>query len=597
MKAKRIAAYAAAGLFLAGGVYVHTSRTRASAELPGSRIPGIERAEYLGRLAGDFSMDITLSLKLRNQDDLVQFLDDVQDPASPVYHKFLTMAQFVQRYSPGVEDYASALQFLRDRGFRITDTWENRITIGATASAEKVERAFGVSMNRYRYEGREVFAAAGTPMIPAELAGFVDNVMGLDTIYRYHTNHIARKLESPDGAVAAIPMTNGNPPYLPHEFQQIYGLNVEPGVNDGAGQHVAVVLWKSNINTNDLQNFWNTAGIAQSLSNVKVVGVGKTPPAWSSGSGECQELALDVQYTSAFTAYSSLSTKGASIQTPLTTGPKVTAYIAKDAYFSDLLKAVQKFVSDGKKSTGPKIASLSYGAGEVVAAPYLTSADNAVFQNAAATGLTVCVSSGDDGSQNGALSGDNTPQGSWPSTNPYVLSIGGTKISVNKAKATPLLSWKSEVVWKNGSGLRPYGGSSGGGSSTLFTKPSWQSGKGVPSGNQRHTPDVSLDADPYTGYAVRFNGSWLSFGGTSASSPAIASFLAGVNQQRKAAGKSYLGQSNLALYDLFRTASSASYHDITSGNNIKYKATKGYDLCTGVGTIRGDALANSLVTK
>ncbi|MBI2837795.1 MAG: S8/S53 family peptidase [Acidobacteria bacterium] len=590
MNKRRLVVLAALGVIAA--FYFYSTATRAGAPLATSRIEAVDRAVYAGRLAGETPMDITVSLKLRNQGELERFLEDLQDPASPVYHQYLSMAEFVSRYSPLAEDYSAVQAFLRENGFAITDTWENRITVGARGSAEAVERAFGVTMNRYVHEVREVYAGDGTPRIPDHLAGFVDGVFGLDTIYQYHTNHIARKLDRPDIASTASPLISGKPPYLPHELQEIYGLTIDPGVDDGSGQHVAVILWDSNINKTDLQYLWTSAGIAQNINTIKVVGVGASPPAFS-GSNADAELALDVQYTSSFIAYSTLTARSPASAVPASTGPKVTAYIAKDAYPSSLLKAEQKFVSEGKKTTGPKIASLSFGIGEVIQS--ISSAETAVFQNAAATGLTVCVSSGDDGSQGGAPWGDSTAQASWPASSPYVASIGGTTITVGKSAGK--LAWKKEVVWKDGNGIRPSGASTGGGSSALFTKPSWQTGTGVPSANQRHVPDISLDADPDTGYAVRFAGSWYYFGGTSASSPAMASFFAGVNQRRKAAGKPYLGQVNAAIYSIFNSAAASNYHDVTSGNNVKYKAQKGYDLCTGVGTIRGDTLAASLLAK
>lgn len=587
MNKRRLVVLAALGVIAA--FYFYSTSTRAGAPLATSRIAAIERAAYAGRLAGETPMDITVSLKLRNQGELERLLEDLQDPTSPVYHQYLSMGGFVSRYSPLAEDYSAVQAFLRENGFAITDTWENRITVGARGSAEAVERAFGVTMNRYVYDARAVYAAEGTPRIPDHLASSVDGVFGLDTIHRYRTNHVKRP-HFPLGA--GKPVFDGKPPYTPREFQDIYNVTVQKGINDGSNQHVAVILWNSNVNKSELQAAWDEWGIDQNINNIKVVGVGKSPPAFS-GSGEDGELALDVQYTSSFTAYSTLSTRSPAPAVPAFTGPKVTAYIAKDTYPSSLLKAEQKFVSDGKKSTGPKVASLSFGIGEIIQS--ISSAETAVFQNAAATGLTMCVSSGDDGSQGGAPWGDSTPQASWPASSPYVAAIGGTTITVGKSAGK--LAWKKEVVWKDGNGIRPSGASTGGGLSALFTKPSWQTGTGVPSANQRHVPDVSLDADPDTGYAVAFNGYWYYFGGTSASSPAMASFFAGVNQQRKAAGKAYLGQVNAAIYSIFNSAAASNYHDVTSGNNVKYKAQKGYDLCTGVGTIRGDALAASLIAK
>ena len=591
MQRRKLLVDMALGVLLSTAMSFRVMKTNAKGMLPGSRITAVERAEYLGQLVGETPMDITISLKVHNQADLEQFLVDVQDPASPVYHRYLTMEQFVDRYSPRAGDYARVLEFLRHNGFTITDAWENRLTVGARASARAVENAFGVTMNRYRFEGREAYAAAETPSIPAALADAVDGIIGLDTMYRYHTNSIrGEKVNKRTFQTAS----NGKPPYGPPEFQSIYQLTVHAGVNDGTGQHVAVILWHSNINKTDLQNFWATWGIAQSINNVKVIGVGASPPAFSE-SGEDAELALDTQYSSSFTAVSTaLASQGMPVdKAPRSTGPRVTCYIAKDAYPNSTLKAGQKFVVDGKTPTGPKVASLSFGIGELINS--ISNAEKAVFQNAAAMGLTVCASSGDDGSQGGAPWGDKTPQPSWPASSPYVTAVGGTALFTQLSGGNPV--WKNETVWKTKNGFRPSGSSTGGGLSTIFTKPSWQTGLGVPGSNNRCVPDVSLDADPKTGYYVVFGGSAYFFGGTSASSPAIASFFAGINEQRKAAGKSYLGFVNPALYSIFSTSAASAYHDIKVGNNVKYKATPGYDLCTGVGTIHADALASLLVAK
>lgn len=274
MNKREIAILAATGVFLAGTLCFRATGTRASARLPGSCVAAVGRADYVGRLAAGTPMSLTVCLKLRNTEELEQFLADLQDPGSPVYHKYLTMEQFVARYSPAAADYQRVKDFLRTNGFRITDTWENRISIGATADAAAAERAFGATMNRYHYEGRDVYAAAEAPAIPYELSGIVDGVVGLDTIYQYHTNHQAIRIAPLARGHAAPSATHDYVSYGPPDFQAIYGLKIIAGRNDGKGQSVAVIWLPSNINKSELQEFWNKYGIAQSLSTVKVVGVG-----------------------------------------------------------------------------------------------------------------------------------------------------------------------------------------------------------------------------------------------------------------------------------------------------------------------------------
>lgn len=558
-------------------------RTRAAAELPGSRVAAADRATYLGRMPAGEHLEITISLRLRDRAGLEHFLDQLQDPVSPFYQQYLTMDEFAARYSPSDHDHARVIDWLRASGFTISDTWPNRLTIGASGTVADVESAFGVTMNRYLIDGRPVYAAAGLPSVPVEISHVVDGVIGLDSIHHYRTY-------SDRAPGVARPTFEGKPPFGPPEFQRMYGLAVAPGVNDGLGQHIAVILWHSNINTDDLKSFWAQWGIDQKLGKVRLVPIDSTLPPFGQGDAD-GELALDVQYASSFTAYSSQN--ATATERPLSsTGPSVTVYLAKNSLPNAILKAEQRFLADAADGGGPRIASLSFGTGELTYS--IRSAETAFFMNAAAIGRTVCVASGDSGAYAGSTSFDQRAQVSWPASSPYVLAVGGTSVTVDSSTVT----LTNETVWKNRSGVWSTGGAStGGGSSQLFSKPSWQTGPGIPGTDNRHVPDIALDADPYSGYAVLSAGEWQAIGGTSASTPSIASFLAGVNQQRKAAGKGYLGQVNAAIYELYRDQADEVYRDITDGNNAKYKARPGYDRCTGVGSIRAASLADALVAR
>jgi kumamolisin len=118
--------------------------------------------------------------------------------------------------------------------------------------------------------------------------------------------------------------------------------------------------------------------------------------------------------------------------------------------------------------------------------------------------------------------------------------------------------------------------------------PSFQSGPGVLnsySNGKRQVPDVSADADPSTGYSIYSQGTWTVVGGTSAAAPVWAGIAALNNQYAAANGKGNLGQANPTLYKAFNTTQTyQAYHDVTSGNNLYYPATPGYDMASGIGT-------------
>jgi kumamolisin len=207
----------------------------------------------------------------------------------------------------------------------------------------------------------------------------------------------------------------------------------------------------------------------------------------------------------------------------------------------------------------------------------MTAFDSA-FQAAVAMGITVCVASGDNGSSDGVSDGANHVD--FPASSPHVLACGGTSLQASGNAIT------AETVWNDGA----QGGAGGGGVSAVFPVPSWQNGLQVAmtSGNpqalaNRGVPDVSGDADPETGYDVRIDGTNTVIGGTSAVAPLWAGLIARINAARPNGSVGFINPQLYASPDVF--------NDITSGNNGAYKAAKGWDACTGLGTPVGVKVA------
>ena len=196
-----------------------------------------------------------------------------------------------------------------------------------------------------------------------------------------------------------------------------------------------------------------------------------------------------------------------------------------------------------------------------------------------ALGVTVTVACGDSGFTDGESDGQ--AHVDFPASSPYALACGGTKL-VASASAI-----QSETVWNE---LASNEGATGGGVSASFALPAWQASSKVPKGTNnfvgRGLPDIAGDADPTTGYAIRVDGNDEVIGGTSAVAPLWAALIARFNQQL---GRS-LGDPHEALYSLGESA----FNDITKGSNGLFKATKGWDACTGLGTPKGTALLTAL---
>jgi kumamolisin len=343
----------------------------------------------------------------------------------------------------------------------------------------------------------------------------------------------------------ANPLVGGKTPYYPSDFLNAYSAN---GLGTtGSGSTTAIVIDTFPL-TSDLTSFWNTTGVSQSLSNITFIqAVSGTLP---SPSGE---ETLDAETSS------SIAPAG-----------KVRVYAAQSLAFSNLDTTFQKVISDLKAGVKITQVSISLGACETQVGQSQAQTDDNDFAVMSSLGATVFVSSGDSGSRE-CGGRKNVP--AFYSTSPNVTAVGGTTLTLSGTQET------NETAWSG----------SGGGLSTIFAKPSYQSSLSYSS---RAVPDVAADADPNTGAYVFLNGKAYQYGGTSLAAPMWAGFAGLVNSARAAAGKASLGLLDSRIYP---GLGSTSFRDITSGSNTGYKAGPGYDLVTGIGAPKVSTLLPVLV--
>ncbi|MGI4757101.1 MAG: S53 family peptidase, partial [Janthinobacterium lividum] len=223
----------------------------------------------------------------------------------------------------------------------------------------------------------------------------------------------------------------------------------------------------------------------------------------------------------------------------------------------------------------PSVISISWGSAESNWTAQARNAMDAAFQSAAALGITVLAAAGDNGSSDGETDGKNHVD--YPASSPYVLGCGGTKLVGSNGSVS------SEVVWNETAANE---GATGGGVSAVYPQPSWQAAI-TATKKGRGVPDVSGNADPATGYQVRVDGQNIVVGGTSAVAPLWAALVALINAQSKTSA-------GLLQPKLYAANPSAAFLDITQGNNGAFKAAKGWDACTGLGSPIGTALASLL---
>lgn len=333
--------------------------------------------------------------------------------------------------------------------------------------------------------------------------------------------------------------------YTPSQIKTAYDY----GTSTGAGETIAIIdAYGSSTLTSDVACFDSTFGLSASQLSI-VTPFGKVH---GSNSNWGLETTLDVEWAQA-----------------MAPAANILLIITPSASLSYLINDAVPYAV----SQGANVISMSWGSYENQLSCSTLAQESAYFASATSAGAIPVAASGDNGAYNG-----NTLSVLYPASDPNVVSTGGTSLTTSSGQ------YSGEVVWDTSSTE-----ATGGGVSSCFAEPSYQSNAGVTvstvSGPQsvtgRVVPDVSYNADPYTGYWVfdtnGFTG-WVQVGGTSAAAPQWSAIMA----DAKSAGASISGTSiHEQIYSLL---GSSSVHDITQGNNNYYIATSGYDATTGVGT-------------
>jgi subtilase family serine protease len=336
-------------------------------------------------------------------------------------------------------------------------------------------------------------------------------------------------------------------------FDQItFSANGQAISGDGSGQTIAIVDAYDDPNIqSDLHAFDQQFNINEPASFfTKTSPSGVLPaadPNWA------VEIALDVEWAHA-----------------IASGAKILLVEAASDSLTDLLNAV-KFAA---AQPGVDVVSMSWGANEF---PGETALDSVFTTPAGHNGVTFVAASGDSGAWYGV---------NWPASSPDVLSVGGTSLYLTSSG-----NYAGETGWRG----------SGGGFSSFETEPTYQTNL-LGNNGVRSAPDLGYNANPNTGYYVydtfMTGGNWFRVGGTSAGAPQIAAMIAIADQGRMLNGKSSLdgrSQTLPAIYAMAQSSYSRYFHDVTYGFN-GYPTKAGYDLVTGLGTPKANAIVGGLVS-
>lgn len=587
---------AALALCLGIGVQAGIAEASSGAPLasrPARMAPVIPAGSRLiGAVAPTMPVDLAVALAPRDEAALSAFIDATSDPSSPQFRRSLQPGQFAPRFGPAAATLAAVSASLRSLGLGATSVSADHLFVTARTTAAKVEAAFKVDLDRYELaDGSIGYSATSAPLLGGVLASSqVLGILGLDSLVRPRSlrlrgpqtsiaarvaRAVAPKTIGPQACADAVSTADANDSYTDTQIASAYQLS-DLFQHGATGQHQVVAIAEFEpFSTSDVSTFQTCYGTDVSVTAIPEFG----GPGTGAGSGEA---AMDIENVIA-----------------LAPGAAIDVYEAPEEVTD---AEVAQLYDDMVSPDTAKTLSTSWGECELDEDTSLITAEETVFQEAAADGESLFAAAGDDGSEDCLEDGTSNEDAlavDDPGSDPYVISVGGTRLE----SLTP-----SESVWNDaGDG----DGSGGGGISAEWPMESWQTGTGVinsyssgtPCGASagvdcREVPDVSADADPDVGgWVIYFEGAWNGGnGGTSASAPMWAAMLADINSYCTSGPVGFVAP---ALY--VAAATPGNFTDVTSGNNDyvgdhggDYPATTGFDLASGLGTPLAGTLADTL---
>ncbi len=559
-----------------------------------------KRLPSLGGLDANHQIQLAIGLPLRNREQLTNLLEDIYNPASPNFHHYLTRDQFTASFGPSKEDYQKVTDFAKSHGLVVQKTHPNRTLLDVSGSVADIEKAFHVRLLVYKHpvEARTFFAPDGDPTLDLDTP--VLAISGLDNYVRPHPHiHAARASIQPP----VRPLGGGGSgggggggggdtgPFEGYDFQNAYA----PGVSlDGTGQSVGL-FELFGFNPQDIMDYEDDAGI--SYVNVQPVlidgGPGDSADADYLDDPGYLDYAVEVTGDIEMAIAMAPGLNNVMVYegpTPQDVPPLGTNYIQDGTTTAQINDVLNRMATDDLAQQ----LSCSYGFD-------INLSTVQIFQQYAAQGQSFFLAGGDGGAFPAAID--------EPADDPYITVVGGTTLTMTSAGA-----WASETTWLSPATSDEFGDyvpeeASGGGISLTYGIPPWQQGISMTanqgSTTMRNLPDVSSVANNITifwGNDLLGESLPLPEGGTSLAAPLWAGLVALANQQAAASGQSPVGFANPALYAIAKSTSYQScFHDITTGCNTnsssptKYRATTGYDLCTGLGTPNGSNLITALL--
>jgi len=451
--------------------------------------------------------------------------------------KFMTHNEFAAQCGADPTHVEKLRQFAKDNNLQMLERGDEvlRRTITLAGTAAAMEKAFAIELIDYDHPDGSYRGRTGAIHIPADCAAIIQGVFGLDDRqvakphFRYRTTS------------RAFGTRASNTSYYPREIARLYNF---PQDVDGANQVIGLIELGGGYRPADIHQYFTNQGMP--VPNVRTASVDQAKNRPTTANSADGEVVLDIQVAGSVASAATIVTYFA---------PNTTRG------FQDALSMA---VHDQLRH--PQVISISWGGPEANWTTQSMQNFDEVAQEAGLLGITVIAASGDNGSSDGLMDGQNHVD--FPASSPHVFAVGGTRLVSAQGTIT------TEAVWNDGIN----GGASGGGYSAVFARPNWQANDVSLPG--RGVPDAAGNADPETGYNVLVDGQSEVIGGTSAVAPLWAGLICLCNQKLQ----TRLGFINPTLFSVNQTS---CFRDITQGSNGAYNASPGWDAVTGLGSPMG----------
>jgi kumamolisin len=515
------------------------------------RVPlkGSKKAAFTaGRRVGPAprAEEVTVTLRLRR-------LSPLASPCDATDFRTVDYDEFRARHGADPRDVAKVEAFAHAHGLDVPRVSLAQRAVDLAGTVAAMEQAFGVKLERYTARGRSFRIRTGDIKIPADLAGIVEAVFGLDNRPRVEP-HFRIANSTSGGAVKARATVKG---FTPLEVAALYAF---PKGVDGKGQTIAILEFGGGYRAAELNRYFAKLGIKPPKVIAISVGGAHNAPTGNPDSADA-EVVLDIEVAGS-----------------VAPGAQIVVYFAPNTD-DGFINALYAAIHDNLRR--PSIVSISWGAPEKQSTVQSLKDYDAACVDAAVLGITICAAAGDHGSSD-ANPPDKRANADFPASSPHVLACGGTHLEAKNGAIILETVWNTHDGWATGGGV-----------SEVFKLPAYQKQAGVPKAANpggklgRGLPDVAGNGDSETGYRILVDGVTAVIGGTSAVAPLWAGLIARLNQAKGAR----LGFVHMRLY---AAGANKGFRDIVQGDNGAYKAKPGWDACTGLGSPNGEGLREVL---